>query len=446
MGYGTTLDIGKRQFHIRRTTRRLGNYEKNMEFYKMKRNKIRLIIFCLIISSFLIFFVNCYYQDFRLKLNNKGNIIDNQQDSSNSGYIIESRIYSHPIASYIPSEIKLYYFLNNGCDICLDKRVWLRSFNTSHPELEYIEVEIYAGDLVQDEFANNYFSTFPNEIVGIPNPSVVFDINNTCKIFIGSKNLEYSVVEEIYNYLINPKTNDICKEIPSSMNGWIIYGEYNLWLSFITGIVSGLSPCIILITAAVGGSFFSFQEKSKFIFTVIGFVIGILGAYLLIGILFSMFYDIAVQILGAFWLKLIIGIPLILLGVWYIVDAWNKKSKLFSTPEKLKNLFKKLARKQNIIGSIILGLAFTILKSPCVAAILLSLLFDVLNFYHNTGLILSNILLFSIGVIIPIIIVAIILRSGMSSKKLNEKREQIRPYLRLISGIIIIILTSISLF
>jgi len=351
-----------------------------------------------------------------------------------------------PLSSYSPADIKLYFFLNNACDICLNKRVWLREFNNSHPELQYIEIEVYSGDPQKDDFARNYFSTFPKSLIGVPNPSVVIDINNSCRIFISSNYLELEIVNQVYENILNNNYNETCRNIPANMNGWIIYGEYNILLSFITGIFSGLSPCILLITIVLSGSFLSFQEKHKFFLVVIGFIVGILSAYLLIGILFSIFYDYASLILNNFTLKIIIGIPLILLGLWYMIDAWNKKSRLFSTPEKFKNLFKKLANKQNLLSAILLGLLFTILKSPCVAAILLSLLFNILNNYFNKNLIILNIMVFSIGVIIPIIIIALILKLSMKFEKFNEKREKIRPFLRFISGLIIIILIIASLF
>ncbi len=178
---------------------------------------------------------------------------------------------------------------------------------------------------------------------------------------------------------------------------------------------------------------------------MIGFIVGVLAAYLGIGLLFTYLYDFASAFFNSIFLKLIIGIPLILLGAWMCLDAFNEKSKLFKTPDKMKKIFKNLAEKGTIISTLLLGLAFTLIKSPCIASIMLSLLLKINTLGSNIGLIISNIMLFCIGVILPIVLIFGLMKWGISSEKVNEKRIKFRPYLRLLTGILIIFITLWSI-
>ncbi|MHA1847413.1 MAG: hypothetical protein ACTSYS_10000 [Promethearchaeota archaeon] len=156
-------------------------------------------------------------------------------------------------------------------------------------------------------------------------------------------------------------------------------------------------------------------------------------------------------------LRLIIGIPLMILGTWYIIDFKNKESRLFKTPEKVKYLFKRMMANVDVsmlvslLSTFILGFSFTIIKSPCVSGILLSIMFKITLQNPGIALDLFNILLiktmiaFSVGIITPIAILFILLGIGISSKKVEKSREKIRPYLRLISGIVILI-TTLTMF
>ncbi|MBD3353262.1 MAG: hypothetical protein GF364_17410 [Candidatus Lokiarchaeota archaeon] len=362
----------------------------------------------------------------------------NTADSFNAKESI--KLFQSPLVANEPSEdsINVYYFYNNGCDICINKRMIVRQFNQTHDDLNYYEKEIYCGNAEDESFAENFFSTYPKDIVGIPNPVVVFTIGSDCFYIISSSNdITMEVLENVYSQLI---------ENPQNCVGWVEYGEFNLLLAFVTGILSGLSPCVILMTGVLGASYFSTQSKKSFFLGMIGFIIGILTAYFCIGLAFTYLIDFANAFFGSILIKLVIGIPLIILGVWYIADAWNESSKLFKTPYKVKQILKKMTNQNSIISTFLLGLAFTLIKSPCVAAILLSLLFNINSYASTMGNVILNLSMFAIGVILPILLIFMFIRLGINSEKVNNKRKEYRPYLRMISGILIIALTIWSFF
>lgn len=356
--------------------------------------------------------------------------------SSTRNFVNNNRI-SLPGASAEEGQIVVYFFYNTGCPICIDKQIIMLDFNETHPSIEYIEKRVYCGYIDEDSFSEAFFSDYPHNLIGIPNPSVVFTIEgSSCRYLLLKDYITPEILEIIYSELDSN---------PNSCQGWITYGEFNPWIAFLTGLFSGISPCIILMTGVLGTSFFSTMDNKKFILGMIGFIVGVLAAYLGIGLLFTYLYDFASALFNSIFLKLIIGIPLILLGAWMCLDAFNENSKLFKTPDKMKKIFKSLAEKGTIISTLLLGLAFTLIKSPCIASIMLSLLLKINTLGSNIGLIISNIMLFCIGVILPIVLIFGLMKWGISSEKVNEKRLKIRPYLRLLTGILIIFITLWSL-
>ena len=97
------------------------------------------------------------------------------------------------------------------------------------------------------------------------------------------------------------------------------------------------------------------------------------------------------------------------------------------------------------LSSFLLGSSFTILKSPCIAGVLLSLVFSINQTgAFSAGRVLFALGLFSIGVLIPILAVFGILRLGISNEKINAFRIKARPYLRLLSGLVIILTTVLA--
>lgn len=343
-----------------------------------------------------------------------------------------------PTAAADDPQLVVYFFYNIGCPLCIEKQIIMLNFNDTHPSIEYIEKRVYCGFLDEEAFSEAFFSDYPDNIIGVPNPSVVFTIEgSSCRYLLLEDYITPEILETVYLQLLSS---------PNSCQGWITYGEFNPWIAFVTGLISGISPCIILMTGVLGSSFFSTISNKKFILGMIGFIAGVLLAYLGIGILFTTVYDFASVFFSSILLKLIVGIPLILLGAWMCLDAFNENSRLFKTPDKMKKMFKDLAEKGTVVSTLLLGLAFTLVKSPCIASIMLSLLLKVTTLGSNFGLIISSVLLFCIGVILPIIIIFGLMKWGISSEKINEKRMRFRPYLRLITGILIITITLWSLW
>lgn len=165
--------------------------------------------------------------------------------------------------------------------------------------------------------------------------------------------------------------------------------------------------------------------------------------YLLLGIALVTVFNLFTSAFFGTTLRIIFAIIMFALGLWYIIDATNEKSKLFATPTWIKDFVKSMAARGTFLYTFVLGFVFSFLKIPCVGGILASLVSGVAS---DPSLYIPNLAMFYAGLLLPIIVLMGVLAFGVQTKKVNEIRVKYRPLLRIISGLLIILLTIYSLW
>jgi cytochrome c biogenesis protein CcdA len=273
------------------------------------------------------------------------------------------------------------------------------------------------------------------------------------------------------------------------------------WLSYLTGFLMGFSPCIILVTTFMSSVMVikeeqdrilaecsqtsnldsssplnprqnttnhdlnemvtveiqnnSFSEGNQLIKSnsekslspiYIGFVLGVVFMYILLSITTYLLNVFSEQVSFSYissiffgnWIHFGITVILCLLGIWFIIDAFNKDSKLFQTPPKLKKYFSKLAKKGEFKYAFILGFLFSFIKIPCVGSGLIALTGGVAD---NFSTYIGSLILFILGGLTPLIGLMIIIAKGANIEKIDVLRVKYRPVIRLLSGSLIIVVS-----
>ncbi len=209
--------------------------------------------------------------------------------------------------------------------------------------------------------------------------------------------------------------------------------EISLALAFVSGVIVGISPCILLMLSTFGSSLALTEEKAKFLKISIGLLSGMILMYVLLSIMFLFF-------VGAFeafyFLKYLFAAILIAIGVWQIIECKKEKSAIFGTPEKVKTLLKEFIDKNSGIYAFLVGIIFVLIKVPCFGSVYLALVYS----FRNSPTIYVFIAAYLIGMMLPIVIVLILLRIGLESMNLNEFRLKHRTQLRFLSGCLLIFL------
>ena len=209
--------------------------------------------------------------------------------------------------------------------------------------------------------------------------------------------------------------------------------DVTLSVAFMAGITSFFSPCILpLIPAYIaymaGVSIDDNSKKGKFlIFTrTTGFIIGFTIIFMLLGI--------AASALGAFIAKnikvfrIISGAVIILFGL-KMLGVINFG--IFNFASKIKT-----PKTKGFLGAILMGMALSIGWTPCIGAVLGSILFLAAG-QATFGYGVLLLLIYSAGFAVPFIIVSFILNTF---DKNILKFEKAAVYINKIGGVIIIIL------
>lgn len=205
--------------------------------------------------------------------------------------------------------------------------------------------------------------------------------------------------------------------------------------TFLEGIASFISPCILPMLPIYISYFLGKEEKStkNAIINSCGFVLGLTIVFLLLSIFASQFGTVISENMK--YIKIAFGILIIVLGLNYM-EIFNLK--IINKTKGINNKFKSL----NFIKSLMFGMIFSVTWTPCIGTFLSSALLLVASQQDMIkGIILM--LLYSIGLGIPFVLSAIFM------EKLREIFNFIKRnynYIKKISGIILIVMGIYMIF
>lgn len=363
--------------------------------------------------------------------------------------------------------ISMYYFYNPKCEICQQVGPSVYEFAENHPDIIFIPYFVNFSNNSSVKDAGEFFLARNYTFSGVP--SLIFQ-KAECRALITGTEITPNRMNDIYSRLAD--ADQSCPNLDSnsdldSLSFIVIYG---------VGFISGLSPCILLILGFISASYISSdQEKDdgdknknssniennkqaaqsnpnisqsnqsnlilhlKFIS---GFILGTLLVYMLLSIAIIYSLDALSSWVFGTVVQYVFSGLLLLLGLWYIIDAWNENSKLFKTPESIKKMFRSIIQTKSMGTSFLLGIIFTMIKLPCIGAILMALL---LNISADPVQYYPKLFVYFIGVLTPLLLISILLVFGLTTERLNLLRTKYRPALRLISGILIISIVLYSM-
>ncbi|MBN2487522.1 MAG: sulfite exporter TauE/SafE family protein [Methanosarcinaceae archaeon] len=200
--------------------------------------------------------------------------------------------------------------------------------------------------------------------------------------------------------------------------------EWSIPLAYSLGLFSGFSPCLMAVLGFIlsftAGTSSSVQNGMV---RALVFGLGLVTAYVILGAC-TLFYRRSLPDIEGF--SIAIGVITILIGL--------NLTGILKSPFTVDTFFQQSAKKYagTMAGIFFLGFLFSVVKVPCAAPLLLVLL----NNTFVTGTINDLLLLlaFGGGVLTPFIGIGII--GGCT---LSERVRSYRVYIRLISGVVLIL-------
>ena len=176
-------------------------------------------------------------------------------------------------------------------------------------------------------------------------------------------------------------------------------------ISFFTGVISILSPCILPVIPI----FVAFSLKTKSKSEIISFTLGLLSIFLVIILLTGFFTSIVYSYI--FYIRIFSAVLLLAIGILMLVDY------SFSFSIKLPK------ESDGIVGSFILGFITSISWAPCYSAYLISLITLLVS--SSDGLYaVFNILLYCLGFGLMLFVLSLLI-SKINLEKLIGKTKYI---------------------
>lgn len=183
--------------------------------------------------------------------------------------------------------------------------------------------------------------------------------------------------------------------------------------SFLAGIASILSPCIIPVIPIVIGHSLLNRKKSD----IISFIIGFYSIFTLI-IILTVIFTAAINYY-LFYFRIIASIIILVIGIILIVNG-----RLLNFPSTHRTV-------KNPLSSTLMGVLTSLAWAPCYGAYLIALIaYNVST--GNLGYTIINLTLFTLGFSLTLLLIAFL------TSKINLKKIiQYTNWIRIISGIII---------
>ncbi len=308
--------------------------------------------------------------------------------------------------------LSLEFYGDEQCHFCNEKKPIVEDFVARHPEVSAVYIiKHYLTNTTESQELQDYFASFGVTVTSIP----VVLLNNSGTI----------------NVLMEGQVN------AQALEAWIggyLDTDITLWESFLLGLAFGGSPCLLLVMSVLGTTLVTIESRKKYLAISIGLILGLIAAYIVISIIFLAFLNF-ISFLAYF--RYIFGAILLTIGIWEIVEFKKEKSTIFGTPERVKTWLKSFIEKQSGPYAFLLGMLFAFVKVPCVGGVYLTIMYNA----WLDPLFIWYVILYYMGMILPVVILLVALRIGLSSNRINSFREKYRPHLRLVGGIILIALT-----
>ena len=176
-------------------------------------------------------------------------------------------------------------------------------------------------------------------------------------------------------------------------------------ISFFTGVISILSPCILPVIPI----FVAFSLKTKSKSEIVSFTLGLLSVFLVIVLLTGFFTSIVYSYI--FYIRIFSAVLLLAIGILMLVDY------SFSFSVKLPK------DSDGIVGSFILGFITSISWAPCYSAYLISLI-TLLVSSSDWPYAVFNILLYCLGFGLMLFVLSLLI-SRINLEKLIGKTRYI---------------------
>ncbi len=205
-----------------------------------------------------------------------------------------------------------------------------------------------------------------------------------------------------------------------------------------TALIDSINPCAIGVLILLVSIMIAFKTKKEMLFYGLMYVLAVFITYILAG--FGILYFLSsVPLYISEYISIIVGSLIIIAGLIEIKDFfWYGQGITLAIPPERAKQIHEMTKKITLPGVIFLGIFVAGVELPCTGApylAILLLLSQNFNFAAFLMLILYNIIF-----VLPLIVILLMVNFGVKIQKIKRWKQSNRTYMRLATGIILILL------
>ena len=205
-----------------------------------------------------------------------------------------------------------------------------------------------------------------------------------------------------------------------------------------TALIDSINPCAIGVLILLISIMIAFKTKKEMMFYGLMYVFAVFVTYVLAG--FGILYFLSsVPLYISEYISILVGSLIIIAGLIEIKDFfWYGQGITLAIPPERAKQIQEMTKKITLPGVIFLGIFVAGVELPCTGApylAILLLLSQNFNFAAFLMLILYNIIF-----ILPLIVILFMVHFGIKIQNIKRWKQNNRTYMRLATGIILIIL------
>ena len=206
----------------------------------------------------------------------------------------------------------------------------------------------------------------------------------------------------------------------------------------VTALIDSINPCAIGVLILLVSIMIAFKTKKEMLFYGLMYVLAVFVTYVLAG--FGILYFLSsIPLFVSEYISIVVGSLIIIAGLIEIKDFfwYGQGISLAIPPERAKQIHE-MTKKVTLPGVLFLGAFVAGVELPCTGApylAILLLLSQNFNFAAFLMLILYNIIF-----VMPLIVILLMVYFGFKIQNIKRWKQNNRAYMRLATGIILILL------
>ncbi|MEK6983865.1 MAG: GAP family protein [Nanoarchaeota archaeon] len=206
----------------------------------------------------------------------------------------------------------------------------------------------------------------------------------------------------------------------------------------ITALIDSINPCAIGVLILLVSIMIAFKTKKEMLFYGMIYILAVFVTYILAG--FGILYFLSsIPLYISEYISILVGSLIIIAGLIEIKDFfWYGQGITLAIPPQRAKQIHEMTKKITLPGVIFLGIFVAGVELPCTGApylAILLLLSQNFNFAAFLMLILYNLIF-----VLPLIVILLMVNFGFKIQNIKRWKQGNRTYMRLATGVILILL------